>query len=117
MLNSLLQQFSKILKKSSKIYGDSNKLQCDTISKLFTTQSQDIAILGRDQMTVIELTICFEDKTIRMPEVAAYNPFAKYLKSVGVNSDHAIFKCIQTSIRASYFIFCRRINLGPIQNY
>ena len=33
-------------------------------------------------MTVIELTICFEDKTIQMPEAAAYNPFAKYLKSV-----------------------------------
>ena len=38
----------------------------------------------------------------------SYEPFAKYLKSVGVNSDPAIFKCMETDIRASYFIFCRR---------
>ena len=38
----------------------------------------------------------------------SYKPFAKNLKSVGVNNDHAIFKCIVTAIRASYFIFCRR---------
>ena len=38
----------------------------------------------------------------------SYEPFAKYLKLVGVNNDYAIFKCIETAIRASYFIFCRR---------
>ena len=38
----------------------------------------------------------------------SYEPFAKYLKSVGVNSDHAIFKGMETAIRASYLIFCRR---------
>ena len=34
--------------------------------------------------------------------------FAKYLESVGLNRDHAIFKCMETAIRVSYFIFCRR---------
>ena len=38
----------------------------------------------------------------------SYKPFAKYVKSVGVDSDHAIFKCTETAIWASYFIFCRR---------
>ena len=38
----------------------------------------------------------------------SYKPFAKYLKSVGVNSDHAISKCMETAICASYFIVCRR---------
>ena len=37
--------------------------------------------------------------------------FAKYLKSVGVNSDHEIFKCMETGVRASYFTFCRRNKL------
>ena len=38
----------------------------------------------------------------------SYKPFAKYIKSVGVNSDHAISKCMETAICASYFIVCRR---------
>ena len=42
----------------------------------------------------------------------SYEPFAKYLKSVGVNTDHTIFKCMETAIRASYFIFCRRNKSG-----
>ena len=29
----------------------------------------------------------------------SYEPFAKYLKLVGVNIDHAIFKCMETAIR------------------
>ena len=142
VLNSLLQQFSKILKTSSKIYCDSNKLQYNTTSQLFTTQRPDIAILDGDHMTVIKLTICFETNTFKSREYKikrykafksqllkpvskftvlfleitslgfisnqSYNPFAKNLKSVGVNSDHAIFKCMETAIRVSYFIFCRR---------
>ena len=142
VLNSLLQQFSKILKTSSKIYCDSNKLQYNTTSQLFTTQRPDIAILDGDHMTVIKLTICFETNTLKSREYKikrykafksqllkpvskftvlfleitslgfisnqSYNPFAKNLKSVGVNSDHAIFKCMETAIRVSYFIFCRR---------
>ena len=38
VLNSLLQQFSKILKTSRKIYCERNKLQCNTTLQLFTTQ-------------------------------------------------------------------------------
>ena len=65
LLNTLLQQFSKILKTSSKIYCDSNKLQYNTTLQLFTEQCPDIAILDRDEMTVIELTICFETNTLK----------------------------------------------------
>ena len=65
MLNSLLQQFSKILKISSKIYCNSNSLQYNTTSQLITTQSLDIAILDGNEMTVIELTICFETNTLK----------------------------------------------------
>ena len=68
VLNSLLQQFSKILKTSSKIYCDSNKLQYNTTLQLFTTQRPDITILDGDEMTLIELTICFETNTLKSRE-------------------------------------------------
>ena len=142
VLNNLLQQFFKIFKTSRKICCDSNKLQYNTISQLFTTKRPDIAILDGDEMTVIELTICFENNPLKSREYKikrykdfksqllqtvlklkvlfleitslrfiskqSYEPFAKYLKSVDVNSDHAIFKCMETTIHASYFTFCRR---------
>ena len=66
MLNSLLQQFSKILKTSSKIYCDSKKLQYNTTSQIFTTQRSDISILDSDEMTVMELIICFETNTLKL---------------------------------------------------
>ena len=134
--------FSKILETSSKIYCDSNKLQYNTTSQLFTTQRPHFAILDGDEMTVIELTICFETNTLKSREykIKRYKDlkshllqpvskfkvlfleitslgfiseqsdklFAKYLKSAGVDSDHAIFKCMETAIRASCFTFCRR---------
>ena len=68
MLNSFLLPFSKILKTSSKIYCDSNKLQYNTTSQLFTTQRLDIAILDGDGMTVTELTICFETNSLKSKE-------------------------------------------------
>ena len=68
MLNSLLQQFSKILETSSKIYCDCNKFQYNTISQLFTSQRPDIVILDGDEMIVIELTICFETNTLKSRE-------------------------------------------------
>ena len=89
-------------------------------------------------MTVIELTIFFENNTLKWREYKikwykdvtyqllqavskfkmlfleitslgfigkqSYEPF----ESVGVNSDHPIFSCMETAIWASYFIFCRR---------
>ena len=151
VLNSPLRQFSKILKTSSKIYCDSNKLQYNTTSQLFTTQRPVIAILDGDQMTVIELTICFETNTLKPREYKikrykdltsqllqpvlkymvllleitsfgfiskqSYEPVAKYLKSVGVNSDHTIFKCMETAIGHHTLCFVEEINLGLIQNY
>ena len=68
VLNSFLLPFSKILKTSSKIYCDSNKLEYNTTSQLFTTQHPDIAILDGDEMTVIELAICFETNTLKSKE-------------------------------------------------
>ena len=32
----------------------------------------------------------------------------RFLKSIGAPRDHIIYKCMETAIRASYFIFCRR---------
>ena len=68
VLFSLLQQFSKILKTSSKINCDSNKSQYNITSPLFATECAGIAILDGDEMTVIELTICFETNTLKLRE-------------------------------------------------
>ena len=38
----------------------------------------------------------------------SYEPFCKYLKEIKVNYEHAIYKCMETIIRSSYYIFCRR---------
>ena len=65
VVNSLLQQFSKVLKISSKIYCDSNKFQYNTTSQLFMSQRPDIAILDGEEMAVIELRICFETNTLK----------------------------------------------------
>ena len=68
MLNSLLQQFSKILKTYSKIYCDSSKLQYNTTSQIFATQRPDIAVLDGDDMVLIELAICFKTDTLKSRE-------------------------------------------------
>ena len=93
-------------------------------------------------MTVMELTICFENNTMKSRKYKikrykdfksqllqtvskykllfleinslgfiskqSYKLFSKYLKSVGVNSDNAIFKCLETTFRTSYFLFCKK---------
>ena len=64
MLNSLLQQFSKILKTPRKIYCDSDKLIC-------STTSQHMAILDQDEMTVIELAIYFETNVLNSTKYKA----------------------------------------------
>ena len=79
VLNSLHQQFSKILKTSSKIYCNSNKLQYDTTWQLFATQRPDIAILDWDQMTGIELAICFETNTLKSKEYKLLQPVSKFM--------------------------------------
>ena len=58
-----------------------------------------------------------EITALRFISKQPYETFAKYLKSVGVNRDHAIFKCMETAIRASYLYFAEEINLGLIQDY
>ena len=47
----------------------------------------------------------------------SYKTFAKFLKSVGVNSDDAIFKCMETAIVLYTLYFVKEIDLGLIQNY
>ena len=79
VLNSLLQQFSKIVKTSSKIYCDSNKYQYNTTLQLFMTQCPDNAVLDGHEVTVIELIICFQTNTLKWREykIKRY----KYIKS------------------------------------
>ena len=53
--------------------------------------------------------IFLEITTLGFISKQSYQQFAKYLKSIDVhNSDHLIYKCMETVIRSSYYIFCRR---------
>ena len=39
---------------------------------------------------------------------ASYKPFDDFLTEIGVNKDRTTAKCMETAIRAIYYIFCRR---------
>ena len=60
-------------------------MQYNTTSHLFTTQHPDIAILDGDEMTVIELTICFETNTLKSKEYTFF-----YKNKLYKNSDAEI---------------------------
>ena len=38
----------------------------------------------------------------------SYAPFKAFLAEIGVNAERTIYKCMETAVRASYYIFCRR---------
>lgn len=52
--------------------------------------------------------IFVEFTTLGFISTLSNNPFQKLLKELDINYDRTIYKCMETAIRASYFIFCRR---------
>ena len=141
VLNSLVQQLCQV-KAAENIYCDCNKLGYKNTSQLFQSQRPDIAIIEKDVIVVIELTVCYETNSTKSREYKknrykdlkdqllvraknlkiyyleltslgfiskeSYDPFNRYLKELKINGDHAIYKCMETIIRSSYYIFCRR---------
>ena len=53
-------------------------------------------------MTFLEVT------TLGFISSASYIPFNDFLTEIGVNKDRTTAKCMETAIRATYYIFCRR---------
>ena len=52
--------------------------------------------------------IYLEFTTLGFISKNSYTPFEKFLKKLGVNDNRTFIKCMETAIRATYFIFCRR---------
>ena len=49
-----------------------------------------------------------EITTLGFISTVSYRPFCKLLKKLGINDDRTISKCMETAIRGTYFVFCRR---------
>ena len=52
--------------------------------------------------------IFLEFTTLGFISSLANAPFRKLLQELEINYDRTVYKCMETAIRASYFIFCRR---------
>ena len=57
---------------------------------------------SRFEVLYLEITtLGFISKNSRLP-------FDILLNEIGINADRTLYKCMETAIRASYYIFCRR---------
>ena len=65
---------------------------------------EDDLIIASDQFEVIYLEVT----TLGFISKRSYVPFNILLKKLGINENRTFTKCMETSIRATYFIFCRR---------
>ena len=111
-------------------------------SQLFRSKRPDLAVVSGKNLTVLELTVCFETNTTKSRnykkqryaslldeliesydsfniifiEITAlgfiaeqsYSSFDKFLRKLNLNADRIVYKCMETAVRASYYIFCRR---------
>ena len=56
-----------------------------------------------------ELKLIFlEVTTLGFLSKSSYQDFNKFLVDLGVNAERTFIKCMETAIRATYYIFCRR---------
>ena len=111
-------------------------------SELFASSRPDIVVKNGKNVTVIELTVCFETNTeksrtyketkyqnlksellveceefrlifleittLGFISKKSYNQFSAFLRELGINEDRTIYKSMETVIRSTYYIFCRR---------
>ena len=49
-----------------------------------------------------------EFTTLGFISKSSYVPFYRFLQNLGINQDRTIRKCMETAIRGTYFLFCRR---------
>ena len=65
---------------------------------------QDDLIIECDHFEIIYL----EFTTLGFISKVSYVPFSNLLKKIGINENRTLVKCMETAIRATYYIFCRR---------
>ena len=124
------------------VYVDLEVSNFKCTSDLFGSLRPDLVVISGKEVTVVELTVCFDtntDKSRSYKQTRYANlrddlliecdvfhmvylefttlgfiskvscvEFHKLLKKLNVNEDRTISKCMETAIRATYFIFCRR---------
>ena len=102
----------------------------------FGSQRPDIVIINGKEVIVIELSVCYETRTeekrrfqnlksdlsieweklnIIYVEITTLGfvsrntkDFAKFVKPLGISYERMIGKCMETALRASFYIFTRR---------
>ena len=52
--------------------------------------------------------IFLEFTTLGFISKNSYTSFITFLRTLGVNEDRTVVKCMETAIRGTYYIFCRR---------
>ena len=124
------------------LYVDCDKLAYRCTSDLFQSSRPDIVVIIKNNIVVIELTVCFETNTEKSRKYKqdrykklkdellvaceqfeiiylefttlgfiskqSFDPFNSFLRKLNVNENRTIEKCMETAIRATYYIFCRR---------
>ena len=49
-----------------------------------------------------------EFTTLGFISKVSYKPLHKFFETLGINQDRTFSKCMETAIRATYYVFCRR---------
>ena len=57
--------------------------------------------------------IYIEFTTLGFISKESFKQFSKLLKALGIYQDRTIIKCMETAIRATYYVFCRRNKSWP----
>ena len=67
-------------------------------------QLKDELLIEHEEFDIIYL----EFTSLGFIGKSSWESINKFLRSLGVNIDRCIYKCMETTIRGSYYIFCRR---------
>ena len=83
----------------------------ETNTQKSRTYKQNRYIALKDQLLIpcdeYEL-IYLEFTSLGFISKNSVTPFNAFLKGLGINENRTVTKCMETAIRATYFIFCRR---------
>ena len=70
---------------------------------------KDELLIDCDEFEIIYV----EFTTLGFISKESFKQFSKLLKALGIYQDRTIIKCMETAIRATYYVFCRRNKSWP----
>ena len=83
---------------------DTNTIKSRDYKKTRYTNLRDELVIACDIFEVIYLEVT----CLGLISKDSYVQFCKFLEELELNIDRTVYKCMETAIRASYYIFCRR---------